>query len=159
MKRRPKNLSLPDFAVWFWDQLKVDGECRVWMRCKSHGFGVLRLRGKMYLTHRTAWYLTYGNWPKQVNHKCGNRPCCLPEHLYEGTPAENAQDARFQGANKHYKLDPEKVAKIKERRAQGALQQEIADEFGVSISMISLVLRGKKWTNIPETKARLIYGD
>lgn len=49
--------------------------------------------------HREAWHLTNGSIPRGMNvlHKCDNRPCCNPLHLYLGTAKRNSQDMVARG--------------------------------------------------------------
>lgn len=49
--------------------------------------------------HRIAYGLANGGIPDglHVLHKCDNRPCCNPAHLYTGTHTDNMADMRMRG--------------------------------------------------------------
>ena len=50
--------------------------------------------------HRVAWELAYGCSIGEglvIRHTCDNPPCVRPDHLLEGTVADNARDARERG--------------------------------------------------------------
>jgi hypothetical protein len=56
-------------------------------------------------SHIYSWKLHHGAIPKgqQVLHKCDNRLCVRPDHLYLGTAEQNVQDQKDRGG---YALDP-----------------------------------------------------
>ncbi len=93
-----------------------------------------------------AWILTLGKIPKGllVCHKCDNRGCVNPYHLFLGTQLDNMIDARRKG--RLGKLTENDVLEIREILAEGDwTQQEIGDAFGVSRVQISKIMRGKNW--------------
>lgn len=95
-------------AGMFWRRLTPDRElmatevggeddrCWEWEGAtNSRGYGVIRWRGKLTLTHRLALRLTLGRplrRGKLVLHACHNRRCCNPAHLSEGTASRNQFD-------------------------------------------------------------------
>lgn len=124
--------------------------CREYMGGRhSYGYGVAKLDGKFQLIHR--WVveqieerpLLSG---EEVLHHCDNPPCFLYEHLKRGTKAQNREDARRKG-----RLSPGQCTLTEDdvRAIRIALRTEsgvvIAQRYGVSVSTISLINRGKRW--------------
>lgn len=88
----------------FWDRVQISGvdDCWPWkLSTGSHGYGQVRHQRLTLLTHRIAYELTYGAIPDDllVLHRCDNRPCCNPSHLFLGTAKDNMQDMHQKGRN------------------------------------------------------------
>lgn len=64
-------------------------ECWEWQGALSHGYGLLRVDGKMVLAHRLAYEATRGPIAGQLDHLCRNPRCCNPAHLEDVTQREN----------------------------------------------------------------------
>lgn len=58
----------------------------------SSGYGKFYCNGKTYGAHRLAFLLANGEWPEVCCHKCHNRKCVRPYHLYNGTHESNVID-------------------------------------------------------------------
>ena len=105
---------------------------------------------KLFLGDRSAEGL-------HVLHEDGNRLNNKKENLYWGTHEQNMKDMIRHGTmakgekNGRAKLKETDIYKIKELRSTGMTQQKIADFFGVSQRLISLILLGKQWAHIPES--------
>lgn len=76
---------------------EVVGECWVW-RGRVHkrtGYGRIRWRGRHEAPHRIVAILLLGHRPGtglMVLHRCNNRLCLRPSHLYVGTAKDNTRD-------------------------------------------------------------------
>jgi len=131
--------------------------CWLWTASTNgKGYGQFSIDGIERPAHRVAWLLTYGSWPKPCGlHKCDNRLCVCPEHLFEGTMRENAQDMVRKGrcnppsnsGEEHNmaKLTNKQVRQIRKLSAQGWTQCALADKFNSVQTNISLILSGKTW--------------
>jgi hypothetical protein len=97
--------------------------------------------------------IAYGDVPDglYVCHKCDNRSCVNPEHLFLGTQADNIADCKHKGRAAIYdrhgraKLSREQaIEAVLERRA-GVRLKDLAEKYGLSLSGIARVCRGEYW--------------
>lgn len=89
------NIKIRDF--WMKVDVRCSRDCWNWTGYinKITGRGTCnRLLGGKGNASRTAWVLTYGKIENSlwVLHACDNPACCNPNHLYLGTPKDNAED-------------------------------------------------------------------
>jgi hypothetical protein len=75
------------------------GPCWEWTGAiQSRGYGSLSINGKTYNAHRVSFTIHNGYVPKlNVLHKCDNRKCVRPDHLWEGTHQDNIDDMHTKG--------------------------------------------------------------
>ncbi len=124
----------------------VVGQCWEWQGAiGSAGYGNVldNSSGRTFKSHRLAYQLFVGDIGDQwVLHRCDNRKCCNPEHLFLGDHQENMRDmARKNRARAHpgthnpnAKLSEQDIAAIKTipRRSMGGMTNaEIAFKYGV----------------------------
>lgn len=91
-----------------------------------------------------------------VCHRCDNRACVNPSHLFVGTAADNNADrdakgrgARLRGStNPASKLSEVDVSDIRVLRAFGVSQKRIAREYGVRQSLVSAIDHGHIWQHV-----------
>lgn len=69
----------------------------------SGGYGIVSYLGKLTQAHRLSWFFTNGEIPEGllVCHKCDNRRCCNPDHLFLGTHKDNMQDMIKKGRHRY----------------------------------------------------------
>ena len=100
----------------FFDKVDKTDTCWIWnagSRSKT-GYGAFKIGGKVVDSHRISYILHYGEIPKGVYvcHKCDNRRCVNPEHLFLGSPKDNWQDGFDKGRIKLLGgMDTEKLKK------------------------------------------------
>ena len=137
--------------------------CIVWTGARrGYGYGHMG-RGAsgagFEATHRVAWMLVNGPIPDGicVCHKCDNPPCCNVDHLFLGTPADNARDmwekgrgpsaTLIRGGQEHpdAKLDDAEVSQMRAIYPSIRNYAELGRMFGVSKQHArSIVLRTKR---------------
>lgn len=159
----------------FWS--KVDKEkseifyngtrCWEWIgNCFPNDYGQISIGGrfgKKHLAHRMSYELSVGEIAGRllVLHRCDNRKCVRPEHLFLGSHHDNTVDMRQkgrQGDNRPKapargenhgmaKLTDEQVVNIRSRYGRRGVGGEtllaLANEFGVKFQTISDIVNYK----------------
>lgn len=112
------------------------------------GYGYICIGRRRYRAHRASYLIFHGIDPLDlcVLHKCDNRICVNPLHLRLGTRQENTQDAVAKGRNRG-KLTIPQVRAIRQLNTVRT-QEELALEFGVSVSSIDRVVRRETWADL-----------
>lgn len=154
----------------FWSKVSIAGEddCWLWRGAMPYDYGRFSIGSRTNRTrrteraHRMAWLLTNGDIPNGllVLHKCDNRSCVNPDHLYLGTYSDNMNDmysrgrhpeGGARGGEKHHaaKLTTNDAKKIKKMYACGNISQSrLASLFGVSQTQIGRIVRGDRWKGL-----------
>jgi hypothetical protein len=81
------------------------GECWEWAgSLDSDGYGQMTVSSELsssrkLKSHRVAWILAHGPIPVGLGvlHRCDNRRCCRPDHLFLGTQIDNMRDCVSKG--------------------------------------------------------------
>lgn len=148
--------------VIYWPQ---DPERNCWLWIGAGGserfYGTVSIASKTRSAHRLMWQICYGDIPDGlfVLHKCDNRKCVNPKHLWLGTAKDNALDASKKGRlknnfrvfygdlNSQSKLKNVDIVKIR-LMANKYSQTNIAKKFRVSQATVWKILNGKSWKHI-----------
>jgi len=138
----------------FWERVDTSGDCWEWKGDKTGPNGYGRFRGNR--AHRIMWNIMYGGPGDMcVLHKCDNRGCVRPKHLFLGTHQDNSDDMVKKGRspdqrgekNSNAKLDFGVVLLIRVMLDHGYKQSELAERFGVCQQTISKIKHNKRWRN------------
>lgn len=104
--------------------------------------------------HRLAYTLHYGPIAPGmvIRHTCHNPRCVKPEHLIQGTHAQNSQDMvragrslkRYGSQNPNARLSDKEREQIRREKQSGATLKFLAGKYGVHLSTIWHVCRPPK---------------
>lgn len=144
----------------FWSKVerRDPQDCWLWMGCILGGYGRFENGSRNVLAHRMAWKLINGLVPEGlcVLHKCDDRRCVNPTHLFLGTKADNNADMVRKGrqargeAMGSAKLTWDAVRRIREMHASGQYEmRNLVELFGVHRSGIYRLLNGERWRGGP----------
>jgi len=137
-----KYVTVDENGCWLWSGTWV-----------GKGYGQAYYKHKPYRAHRLAYLLKYGPFdPKLlVCHKCDNRRCVNPEHLFLGTCRDNNRDTVAKGRHVSplTKLTEDAVRQIRKLAGIETLH-EIAARFGVTHAAINAVLKKITWKHVED---------
>lgn len=131
--------------------LKSSKGCWEWQAGISGcGYGQSHyVRGKTIGAHIVSWFIHHNYWPElHVLHKCDNRKCINPDHLFLGTPQDNQIDCVEKGRNPLAKFKINEIKEIKLKIKNGIRQADIARQYKVSRRYISNIKTGLTWKHV-----------
>lgn len=131
--------------------------CMEFPGCKRHGYGAIKWAGRMIGAHKAAYLIAYGEIPDglQVCHKCDNRACCNPDHLFLGTALDNKQDSISKDRHTRGErvgtaiLTASQVDNIRREYDIGLVPQaELGRRYGVTAYNIWRIVHNRTWRHI-----------
>ena len=140
-------------ACWEWDA----------GRNKRYGYGIyctFNYRGgwQGFTTtraHILSYYFAYGPFVGPcVLHRCDNRPCVRPDHLFDGTLWDNSRDMVKKGRslkgelNSSSKFTEMQVRVVKALSRRGCTQMDLARTFGVAHYAVQQIISGVTWKHV-----------
>jgi len=155
------------FEEYFWSKVNKRGEggCWNWTGVfNKGGYGMVKKNSKYIKATRIVWEMFNGKVPKGkgwhgvcVCHKCDNRACVNPKHLFLGTQADNMRDMVAKGRspnnvgehNPNVKLGRKDIFKIRKLyTGEYGQQTSLAKQFGVAQNTIYDIVNNNSWSHI-----------
>ena len=145
-------------AYRFWKRVRMGPGCWEWTGPLARGgyglFGSPHVPSKR--AHRVAWMLVNGIIPSEISvcHRCDNRLCCRPDHLFLGSHADNNADMQRKGRGNSFgrqTLSTDQVHQILVRHQAGETGVALARRFGVGTSQISRIVNRQAWRHLEKT--------
>lgn len=141
----------------FESKFRVTPGCWIWeAHIDRGGYGGFKAPNNK-TAHRFSYRLYVGEIPDGlfVCHRCDNRRCVNPDHLFLGTTQENTADKVAKGRTARIFGEKNKCSKLTnadvyEIRATLDSHEDAAKRFGVSASNICMIRSGKSWSHLPE---------
>ena len=148
------------------NKVDVSGDsCWAWGAAKDKdGYGLFQNGSKLVRAHRFSYQAHHGKIPdgKIVLHACDNPSCVNPAHLSVGTHSDNARQREERNRRRNLigsdrsdaLLTEETAAAIKS--AECVNQQELAERYGVSRSVVYKIRAGKSWKHVDAPLGKLL---
>jgi len=149
---------------YFWAKAAIsaygDDRCWDWQGTLwESGYGVASvvIDGVPYQrAHRLAFYFATSHHPGEqfVLHKCDNRRCVNPRHLFLGNHNDNMADMDAKGRRALGELSGRNILKtadviqVKDLLNRGLKQTTLARDFNISVSTINAIAHGRLWKHV-----------
>lgn len=154
-----RDLQTIDGPFWSKVDIRGDDDCWPWIASTYRGGYGQFSSGHSYSqlktskAHRVSWTLRNGTIPDglHVLHKCDNRICVNPNHLFLGTSADNTADMVAKGRqaqgsrNGCTKLTETQVLAI---RSDTRSSWTISSEYGVTHTQVSKIKSRRQWAHL-----------
>ena len=146
----------------FWNKIDIRRLEDCWpYKNGSSRYPYIKINGKSYPAHRIAWELSNNTTIPEgmyILHKCDNKRCCNPNHLYCGTPQDNMRDrwnrnptpAEIIGIG-GVKLSADEIVEIRNLHQDGPCgrhkisMQKVGSMYGVNWSTIRNIWNNSKY--------------
>lgn len=146
--------------IRFWEKVlkRPGGGCWEWLTTVNHnGYGLIGVTGHgTQRAHRVSWFLHHGEMPPKrmmVLHRCDNRRCVRPDHLFLGTARTNTEDMMIKGRHRAHKGAESHKAKlcdddVRLMRHWAAPTRELSEFFKISPTNVRAIMKGQTWKHL-----------
>lgn len=137
----------------FWTMVRVnsDSGCWEWQGfVNASGYGLFRVGAKKSRAHRVCWTLIHSEPAAEqcVLHRCDNRRCVRPEHLFLGSRPDNTADMcakKRQASGERNGVAKLTADAVKEIRSSDAPRKAIAQQYNISVRHVFTLRAGRLW--------------
>jgi hypothetical protein len=138
----------------FESKFYVTPGCWIWTGFRNEkGYGGFSVNNRTTKAHRVSYQMYVGQITDglHVLHRCDNRRCVNPDHLFLGTNADNTADKVRKGRQQKGSQFPQ--AKLSEQqileiRMDPRKCRDIGAEYGISHSAVSEIKLLKRWRHV-----------
>ena len=143
------------------DEKWVEDENGCWLWTSTihrDGYGKFWYLTGQEPAHRMSYEIYIGIIPEGLNvlHKCDNRRCVNPEHLFLGSCDDNSKDMCAKMRQNHGDdvhtavLTEEDVIEVRARHARGNITfKDLAGQYGVCSSTMARAIQRVSWKHLP----------
>ena len=147
-----KCIPEPNSGCWLWNTT-----------VNNAGYGIVKHNNKVSLAHRASYELYCAKIPDGmiVCHKCDNRSCVNPDHLFVRSYKDNTQDMILKGrkrvgdsleralimrnnTNSAKLLEKQVIEIFRDNRSV----KEIAIDYNINIQSVYNIKNGKSWKRL-----------
>lgn len=135
--------------------------CIVWTGyVEKTGYATMRFKGNRIKVHRASWIAHNGDIPDGllILHKCDNRKCINPDHLFIGTQQDNMDDMKTKGRdnrvgvkgskNHNTNIDEVDVKMIRQRFIDGESRKTLMCDYQLGKTTLQSILSNKSWKHV-----------
>lgn len=164
----PKDIIVNDARRRIAGNVEIDPVTQCWNwkgNPRENGYCRTSYKRVNWYIHRLSYAAFIGPIPNgnDVCHRCDNRRCCNPAHLFTGTREDNMKDCVAKGrvskGERHSalvsgdnsgvaKLTAENVRQLRKLAKDGASTGVLSAQFQCSQDNVRKILNNKTWRNI-----------